>query len=432
MSRGKILAGIDIGSSKIATIIAQLFVAPDSEGIQVLGVSSIPSQGVRKGQIVDIEEVARVVISSVEKAERMAGFTVDRAAAVINGGHISCQNSHGVVAVSSPEGEIEPGDVDRVIDAARAISLPAAREIIHVLPSEFIVDGEIGIKDPVGMSAVRLEVETHLVTASSTALKNLNKCVNEVGAHLSGVVFSGFASAHAVLTDTERELGVVLVDFGGGTTSIAVFISDALVHSRVLPIGAKNITNDIAIGLRTSLESAEKIKIALSTLPKIFKDKKVDPNAKDDEIDIRSLGIEDSDKAISRKTLVEGIIKPRLNEVFTMVGMELKSAGLAGRTPAGLVLTGGGALTAGVAESAKRMLALPVRIGSPHGITGLIDDVSSPVFASTVGSILWASRIPSMGGSPMGLGNIAKNLENKILMKGIIGKMVDVVKGLLP
>lgn len=433
MSRGKILAGIDIGSSKIATIIIQSSQTPDQEEVQILGVAWVPSQGVRKGQIVDIEETAAAVIASVEKAERMAGFAVDRAVAVINGGHISCQNSHGVVAVSSPEGEIEPNDVERVIDAARAVSLPAAREIIHVLPSEFIVDGETDIKDPVGMSAIRLEVETHLVTASATALKNLNKCIGEVGAHVSGVVFSGLAASYAVLTDTERELGVVLVDFGGGTTSIAVFSDGALVHSRVLPIGSKNITNDIAIGLRTSLESAEKIKLALSSEKGIkVKEKSTADKNKEDEIDLVSLGVTDGDRSISKKTLLEGIIRPRLNEVFTMVGMELKSAGFGGRTPAGLVLTGGGALTAGAIESAKRMLALPVRIGVPKGISGLIDDVSSPVFASTVGSILWASRIPSLGSSSVSFGSFTKMFENKLPLKGVVGKFIDVVKGLLP
>lgn len=434
MNKGSIIAGIDIGSFKIVTLIAQAALAEaETNEVRILGATSVPSQGVRKGQIVDIEETAAVLLSSVERAERMAGFAIDHAIVVINGGHISCQNSHGVVAIASPTGEIEHDDVNRAIDAARAVSLPASREIIHVLPAEFIVDQETGIKDPVGMSGVRLEVETHLITASSTALKNLTKCVGEVGANLRGVIFSGLASSMSVLSDTERELGVVLVDFGGGTTSIAVYTEGALVHSRVLPIGAKNITNDLAIGLRTSLEASEKIKLALSTSPKITLSKRSadkDENKNEDEMDLVSLGIEGADRSVSRKTLIEGIIRPRLNEIFSMVGMELKSAGLAGRTPAGVVLTGGGALTAGALESAKRMLALPVRIGTPTGITGLIEEVQTPPFAATVGAVLWASR-QGMGSSSFNLDSLTRTFE-RIPVKGAFGKVIELVKGLLP
>ncbi|MBI4058701.1 cell division protein FtsA [Candidatus Microgenomates bacterium] len=419
MSRGKIIASIDIGSSKIATIIAQP--NPESGTLQIMGVASLPTpvDGVRKGQIVDIEKATASVVACVEKAERMAGFAIDNLFTVVNGGHIQGQNSHGVVAVSSPEGEISQEDVVRVIEAARAISLPAAREIIHVLPCQFMVDGEAEIKDPVGMNGVRLEVEAHIVTAASGAIKNLTKCVSEVGAHISGVVFSGLAAASAVLSDTERELGVVLIDIGGGTTSLAVFSGGSLVHSRVLPIGAKNITNDLAIGLRTSLEAAEKIKLALAGGKKSDKE--------DDEIDLNSLGASDGEKTASRKTLVEGIIKPRLNEIWTMIGLELKSSGFGGRTPAGVVLTGGGAQTVGAAESAKRILALPVRIGSPTGISGLVDDVSTPAYAATVGSLIWAAAsIPESSGfgfkSPLG----------GIPVKGAVGKIVDLIKGLLP
>lgn len=422
----RVLASIDIGSSKIATVIAQGGEEGNDGGLRILGVSQVPSMGVRKGQIVDIEETAGAIIQSVEKAERMAGFAIDKVVAIINGGHISCQNSHGVVAVAAPSGEIERSDVDRVIDAARAVSLPASREIIHVLPVEFIVDGEVGVKDPVGMSGVRLEVETHLITCSSTALKNLTKCISEVGADVTGVIFSGLASSYAILSDTERELGVVLVDIGGGTTSMAVFADSALVHSRSLPIGAKNITNDIAIGLRTSLEGAEKIKLMLSE-----KEGKAKGQEVEDEIDISKLGeVQDGAKTISRKTLTEGIIKPRLNEIFTMIGLELKQAGFGGRTPAGVVITGGGALTAGAADSAKRMLALPVRVGAPVGITGLVEDLSFPAYAATVGSVIWASRVMS-GSGGMGLGSLTHGL-GEFPVKGMFGKVVNVIKGLLP
>ena len=422
MAKGKVIAGIDIGSAKIATVIANT--SPEDETLQILGVASVPAppDGIKKGQIVDIEKASGAVVASVEKAERMAGFALENVVVVINGGHIQGQNSHGVVAISSPEGEIEGNDVERVIDAARAISLPAGREVIHVLPREFIVDGERGIKDPVGMSGVRLEVEAHIVTASTTAIRNLTKCVSEVGARISGVVFSGFAAAASVLSDTERELGVVLIDLGAGTTSIAVFTDGALVHSRVLPIGSKNITNDLAIGLRTSLESAEKIKIALSLPAK--KDKE------EDEIDVSGLGVDDGERTVSKRTLSEGIIRPRLNEIWTMVGMELKATGLGGRTPAGVVITGGGALTVGAVESARRILALPVRVGIPTGISGLVDDVSTPAFAATVGAVTWAAQnvAPPSG---FRIGHFTRPFEG-LPVKGVVGKVVEAIKGLLP
>lgn len=423
MAKGRVIAGIDVGSAKIATIIAQA--GSESETLNIMGVSSVPTppDGVKAGQIVDIERATTAIISSVEKAERMAGFAVSDVVSVINGGHIQGQNSHGVVAVASPDGEIDRNDIERVIDAARALSLPQTREIIHVLPREFIVDGEQGVKDPIGMSGVRLEVDAHIVTASSAAIRNLTKCVSEVGAKIGGVVFSGFASAEAVLSTTERELGVILVDMGAGTTSIAVFADGALSHSRVLPIGAKNITNDLAIGVRTSLESAEKIKLALSG-PKKGKDE-------EDEISVNLTGDEDGPKTVSKKTLAEGIIRPRLNEIWAMVGLELKSAGLGGRTPAGVVLTGGGALTVGAQESARRILALPVRIGTPGvGLSGLIDDIASPAYSSTVGSVLWAAR-NVQSPSAFSFGGLTRTFEG-IPVKGMVGKVVDTIRGLLP
>src|SRR3989344_1658269 len=266
MAKNKIVAGIELGSSKVATIIAQVAVDTVSleKSINLIGVSSVESKGVKKGQIVDIEEAVESVILSVEAAERMAGYNLDSAYISLGGAHVVSQNSHGVVAVSDPNGEISVSDVDRVIEVARAIQLPSSRELIHVLPREFIVDGEAGVKDPIGMSGVRLEVQTHLITASAASVKNIRKAVNEVGIAANELVYSGLAASEAVLTKTEKELGCVLVDIGGGTTTIATFVDGALSYSSVFPIGAKNVTNDLAIGLRVSLESAEKIKLALS------------------------------------------------------------------------------------------------------------------------------------------------------------------------
>ncbi|OGM35297.1 cell division protein FtsA, partial [Candidatus Woesebacteria bacterium RIFCSPHIGHO2_02_FULL_38_9] len=341
MNKNKIVAAIDIGSSKIATLIAQVATDPASleNNINIVGANSVESKGVKKGQIVDIEEAVEACVLSVEAAERMAGYNLDSAFISVGGAHVTSQNSHGVVAVSNPDGEVTNEDVERVINAAKAVSLPSSREVIHVIPREFIVDGEAGVRDPVGMSGVRLEVETHIVTASSSALKNLSKAVNEVGINIEEIVFNGLASSVSTVSPTEKELGAVLIDIGGGVTSFAAFIDGALSYSGAIPIGAKNVTNDLAIGLRVSLDSAEKIKIMLS---KKSKGKSEDES---DVIDINEFGLTEA-KKISKKTLLEGIIKPRLNEIFTMVRLQLDKAGIGSRIPSGVIITGGGALTA--------------------------------------------------------------------------------------
>jgi cell division protein FtsA len=384
MTKNKIIAGIELGSSKSVTIVAQ--VTTDEmyqETINIIGVSQVPSKGVKKGQIVNIEESVESAISSIEAAERMAGHNIDSAFVSLGGAHISSQNSHGVVAVSGPNGEIVSSDVDRVIEAASAISLPTSREIVHVLPREFVVDGESGVKDPIGMSGVRLEVETHVVTASSAALKNLTKSLGESGVKIDDIVFSGLASSFSVLTETEKELGCVLIDIGAGTTSVVAYVDGSLAYSGVIPVGAKNVTNDIAIGLRVSLDTAEKIKLSLSNT-KANKDQK-------DEVDLSSLGITELSK-VSKKTLVEGIIRPRLNEIFTMVRLELEKEKIINRIPSGAVVTGGGAKTIGLIDSAKRMLSVPVRLGLPTGVSGLIDDVIDPMFSVPVGLLLYGAK----------------------------------------
>jgi cell division protein FtsA len=421
MNKGRIVAAIDIGSHKTATLIAQI--AEDevtfNTSVNIVGAASSISKGVKKGQIVNIEEAVETTIISVEAAERMAGYNLDSAFISVGGAHVSSHNSTGVVAISDPEGEVSTNDVLRVIEAARAVSLPASREIIHVLPRQFIVDGEPGVKDPVGMSGVRLEVETHLISCSLAALKNLTKTINEVGVDIEEVVFSGLASAEAILTPTEKELGCVLVDIGAGTTSVAAFIDGALAYSGAIPIGARNVTNDLAIGLRVSLESAEKIKLALS---KKKKDSKKDIS---DQIDISDFGVEER-KKISRRTLVEGIIKPRLNEIFTIVKLDLEKTEIINRVPSGLIVTGGGAQTVAIADSAKRITSLPVRIGTPTGITGLIDDVCIPPFATSVGLLLYAAKQPHKQPSGFWGANF------KLPSKGAVGKIIESVKDLLP
>jgi cell division protein FtsA len=433
--RDRIVAGIDVGTSKIATIIAT---SSEERPLHVIGVSTIDSKGLRKGQVVDIEDAKQAISVSLEAAERMAGCSVTSAFISVGGNHISSQNSHGVVAVADPEKEITQEDVHRVIDAAKAINLSSSRQILHVLPRGFIVDGQEGIADPIGMTGVRLEVDTHIVTGGVTALRNLEKCVGELGVSVAGLVFGGFAAASAVLSDTEKELGVTLVDVGGGTTDVAVFVEGALSYSGVIPIGAKNITNDLAIGLRVSLESAEKIKLLLSERPKTpalpenlsgSKSKRTE----DDEIDLGTLGLAEDIKKVSRKTLVEGIIKPRLNEIFTMVGLEIKKSGFGGMTPSGLVICGGGAKTVGVVEAARRNLAMPVRVGIPSNVTGLVDEILLPSYASSIGLVTYGSKMmPTETSGQLFSFNKMGKLTGKLPIKGIAGRLINALKSFLP
>ena len=409
MAKTRIVAGIELGSSKVATLIAQVQTDPVSlnTSINIVGVASVESKGIKKGQIVDIEETVESTIASVEAAERMAGYNLDTAYIALGGAHVNSQNSHGVVAVSDPNGEVVPDDVERAIEAASAISLPSSRELIHVLPREFVVDGESGVKDPIGMSGVRLEVDTHIITASAAAVKNIRKAVNEVGVNIDELVFSGLAASEAVLTKTEKELGCVLIDIGGGTTSVSAFIDGAFSYSGVIPIGAKNVTNDLAIGLRVSLESAEKIKIALSEQEK-RKDK---ASSEADQLDLKQLGIPEI-KKVSR--------------IFTMAKLELEKDNIINKVPSGVIVTGGGAETVGVVDSAKRMMSLPVRIGKPKGIGGLIDDVINPTFAVPVGLILFgAGQQPNEN-----LTSFTKRI--KLPSRGFAGKLIDAVRDLLP
>lgn len=430
-SEGKIVVGIDVGTYKIVSVIAKV-----DEFVHILGVSEVSSAGIRKGQIVDIEEAVNAINSSVEAAERMAGYSVSQVFASIGGSQIVSQNSRGVVAVSTPQGEITQSDLSRVIDAARAISLPSTREIIHVLPRNYTVDGQEGIKDPMGMSGVRLEVDTHIITANSIAVRNLDKAFSEVGVDVNSYVFNGYASSLSALSDTERELGVVLVDIGAGTTDISIYTEGSVTYSSVLAIGARHITNDLAIGLRISLESAEKIKLFLSNHAErkmIRPEEDTEGSAKDknsDEIDLSSLNLPEEVRKVSYKTLVDGIIRPRMNEIFTMVGVEIKKSGYGGQTPAGLVITGGGAMTVGIKESAKRMLAMPVRIGMPIDLKGIIDEVQDPSYACVVGLLLYGAKNDGGGSSSRAFGVSMPKIPG---MNGkMLKKIIDIIKSFIP
>ncbi len=424
---GRIIVAIDVGTYKIVTVIAKVV----ENVISVLGVSEVKSQGIRKGQVVDIEEAVHAINGSLEAAERMAGYSASHVIVSLGGSQISCQNSRGVVAVATPNGEITESDLQRVIDAAKAISIPSTRDIIHVLPRNYIVDGQEGIKDPVGMSGTRLEVDTHIVTANTVSLRNLEKAFSEVGVDVDSFAFSGFASSLSVLSDTEKELGVVLVDIGAGTTDIAVYTEGSMAYSSVLAIGARHVTNDLAIGLRISLESAEKIKLYFSQTQskRVVRSEEGENEQKpSDEVDLSSLNLSEDIRKVSQKTLVDGIIRPRLNEICTMIALEIKKSGFAAQTPAGVVFTGGGALTVGLRDAARRTLAMPVRIGMPTDVKGIIDEVQHPAFSTAVGLVRYGMSTTAAKESPLRFGMPGGNIG----VSKVIKRIINLVKTFIP
>ncbi|HSX09787.1 MAG TPA: cell division protein FtsA [Candidatus Saccharimonadales bacterium] len=424
---GRIIVAIDVGTYKIVTVISKVV----ENVISVLGVSEVKSQGIRKGQVVDIDEAVQAINSSLESAERMAGYSASHVIVSLGGSQISCQNSRGVVAVATPNGEITENDLQRVIDAAKAISIPSTRDIIHVLPRNYIVDGQEGIKDPVGMAGTRLEVDTHIVTANTVSLRNLEKAFSNVGVDVDSFAFSGYASSLAVLSDTEKELGVVLVDIGAGTTDIAIYTEGSMAYSSVLAIGARHVTNDLAIGLRISLESAEKIKLYFSQAQSkrmVREEGDAKEVKSSDEVDLSSLNLSEEIRKVSQKTLVDGIIRPRLNEICTMIALEIKKSGFAAQTPAGVVFTGGGALTVGLREAARRTLAMPVRIGMPTDVKGIIDEVQHPAFSTAVGLVRYGMNGAAPKESAMRFSLPGGNFAVSKALK----KAINLVKSFIP
>ncbi|MEO8581052.1 MAG: cell division protein FtsA [Patescibacteria group bacterium] len=433
MSKQNIISVIDIGTDKVVTLVADISEGPSQ--IRVMGVSSVHSKGIRKSQIVDLNSASEAITESVDAAERMAGMNIRQAYVSIGGQHIQSLNSKGVVAVAQPSQEITPDDVLRVIDAAKAVSLPSGKEIIHVIPKNYKVDSQDGIKDPVGMSGIRLETEAHIVTASVTALKNVEKCMNELGITVNEFVFSGLAASEVVVTETEKELGVVVVDIGAGTTSMCIFVEGSLEFSGVLPIGARHITQDIALGCRVSLESAEKIKIALGTLPPSrtvlpgeTKDDARRRKKTEDTIDAQTLGIMEPIDTFSRKTLLEGIMVPRMKEMFEFIGQEIEKHQLFSKIPAGVVLAGGGADTVEIVEVCRHTLQLPTRVGTPTGFLGLIDEVEKPAFAASLGLLKYAASKAVFQSAPK-QGFSLPSLES---LTEVPKKIVLLIKSLLP
>lgn len=417
MQHFKTINCLDIGTSKITVLIGQQ--AENENKINIIGVASLPALGFKKGQIINLDQASKTITECIESAERMAGSQINHAFISLTAPHFESVNTKGVTAVSGSNGEISEADIDRAVEAAKAISLPANKEIIHVIPRLFTVDGQEGVIDPIGMNGVRLEVETHLILASTPALKNLYKCLEDIGIKVDSLVYSGLAAAKACLTDTEIELGVALVDMGGSNTTITIFQESSPVFSGVIPIGANNITNDLAIGLRLSLENSEKIKIKL----KNYADKK----GFEDEIELSHLGIIDEDqKKISFSTTVNGIIKARLEEIFRFISQQIKDCGFQNSIPAGIVLTGGGAQTILAKEICSQNIPLPVRIAETPRLGGLVDDITNPAYSSAIGTILYFQSFKSSSK------NSSNNKKIKVSFEGLFGRLKNFIEPLLP
>jgi cell division protein FtsA len=403
--RPEYVVGLDVGTTKICAVIAQ----PRRAGLDVVGVGAAPSRGLRRGVVVNIDATVEAIKLAVAEAEEMAGAEVSRVYAGVAGGHIRSVNSRGVVAISGKEREVSQLDIDRAIDAARAINVPQDREIIHVLPQAYMIDDADGVREPLGMSGVRLEVECHIVTGAITAVQNVIRSVNRAGLTVQDVVLEPVASAEAVLFPDEKELGIVVIDIGGGTTDLALLRDGAIWHTAILPLGGDHITNDVAVGLRTPMADAEDLKkrygCALTSLVPA-----------EETVDVPSVGGR-KPRQLSRQVLSE-IIQPRVEEIFTLVARDLTKAGFQDAAPAGIVVTGGTSIMEGVPEIAETVFDLPVRRGAPgdhlHGrerpdpkaagrapahATNLADVVKSPVYATAVGLALYGARRQAAGPS---------------------------------
>ncbi len=384
----KLIVALDIGTSKVVSIVGEI--TPEAT-IEIIGIGSHPSRGLKKGVVVNIDSTVQSIQRAVEEAELMAGCQIHSVYAGIAGSHIKSLNSHGIVAIKDKE--VGHGDVERVIDAARAVAIPADQKILHVLPQEFVIDMQEGIREPAGMSGVRLEAKVHLVTGAVSAVQNIIKCVRRCGLEVDDIILEQLASSYAVLSEDEKELGVCLVDIGGGTTDIAVFTEGAIRHTSVIPIAGDQVTNDIAVALRTPTQHAEDIKIkyacALTQLASV-----------EETIEVPSVGDRPA-RRLARQTLAE-VVEPRYEELFTLVQAELRRSGFEDLCAAGVVLTGGTAKMEGVVELAEEIFHMPVRLGVPQGVAGLADVVRNPIYATGVGLLLYGkhnrSHIPEIGG----------------------------------
>jgi cell division protein FtsA len=378
MAQTELITGIDIGSGNIRMAVGEL--SPDSDKINIIGLAEGESSGVSKGTIRSIEEVVESIVLVKNRAEKMVGNNIDHVVVSISGVHITAQESKGVIAVARADGEIREDDVDRVLEAAQAVSVPPNYEIVHVLPRSFSIDNQTDIKDPIGMNGVRLEVEAQIIEGQSAHIKNVTKAVTLAGLGIDDLVLASLASSEATLTERQKDLGVVLVNIGAATTSVLVFEEGDILLVKVLSVGAAHITNDVAIGLRTNIDTAEIIKVQYgSTLSSVASGA--------DEVQLSQIS-EQEEGTFSRKYLAE-IIEARAEEIFNLVDKELRTAGRSGKLPAGAILTGGGAKLPGLVEVAKKVFRLPASIGSPNGLDSAIDKLNNPEYTTAAGLVLW-------------------------------------------
>ncbi|RTZ91302.1 MAG: cell division protein FtsA [Deltaproteobacteria bacterium] len=372
-----LVVGLDIGTTKICAVVGDVI---DNQ-LNIIGIGKYPSKGLRKGVVINIDATVDSIKKTIEEAELMAGCEITSVYAGVAGGHIKGMNSHGIIAVKSRE--ITPRDVQRVIETASAVALPLDREVIHVIPQEFIVDDQTGIRDPVGMAGVRLEGKVHIITGAVTSAQNIIKCANKAGLDVNDIILEQLGASEAVLDRDEREIGVALLDIGGGTTDLAIFVGGTIQHTSVIALAGNHVTHDISIGLRTPKQEAERLKIrygcALASMIR-----------KDETIEVPSVGGR-KPRILSRKTLAE-IIEPRMEEIFELVNQNLNDSGLADLLGAGIVLTGGGSIMEGTVELAERVFGMPIRLGVPRWIGGLTDLVTSPLYATSVGLALYGSK----------------------------------------
>ena len=376
------IVGIDVGSGKICTLVSEV---ADSGHARVIGVGAVPSRGIRRGVVVNVAEATTAIIGSVEKAERTSGYKVERAYVALNGTHISSLNSQGVVGISHKEQDgITSDDVGRALDAARVVAVPHNQEVVHVIPRGYVVDGQSGVRDPVGMHGYRLEVEAHIVTGSSTAIQNLVKCVEGAGVEVDELVLASIASGDAVLTETEREMGVVLADIGAGVTAIAIFIDGTVWHTVSLMLGGEHITQDIAIGLRLPSSVAEEVKVQHGRA-------RVSQVSADEHFTMSPFG-GGAPQVVPYWKLAE-IIEARVEEILSLVNREIKRSGYDGLLPAGVVLCGGTALVPGIQDLGEDIFGIPVRVGVPHGLVGLVDRITNPAHAAGAGLVEWGITV---------------------------------------
>jgi cell division protein FtsA len=389
MPKNSYVVGLDIGTKKVAAIIGEI---TEEKKTEIIGIGTAESRGLRKGIVVNLDSTVDAVKKAQEEAELMAGVEIDAAFIGISGAHIKSFNSRGVIAVSGKNREISREDIKRVIDQSKAVSIPPDREIIHIIPQEFVVDDQDGIKDPLGMSGIKLEVNVHIVTGAITSVQNLRTCVARAGIEIEQVVLNQIATSSSILTHDEMELGVGLIDIGGGTTEVAIFERGSLWYTSVIPIGGDNFTNDIAVGLRTPIPDAEKIKKKFGCVSHPLVDEQ-------ETIEVPTVGRGKKPRVLSRQLLAD-IIHPRAEEIFRLVDNDIKRMGYEKSLNSGIVITGGTALLDGLEEVAEEIFDLPVRRGDPSGAGGLVDRVGTPDFATTVGLIQYGYNLYKEKGLP--------------------------------